>query len=220
MPGSQPSDLQRTQCGAITIMVALMMLILLTLACIGMSRNSFREIVNSAFSRQGAQALNVSDSGLEWSLYWMDLANSPQAGSASALNVSPGGTNTASNLVALKAYLLATDSAAGTSWAVGSSPTAPTAYSPHASPLPAVEVSLPAPTGTTSAGLTLGLTRMGKLPVTDMSQGDGPGAFTPSSGATTLQAPDLWAVRSDAQVVQGGVTFIHGREAWISTPVQ
>jgi len=61
---------------------------------------------------------------------------------------------------------------------------------------------------------------MGKLPVTDISQGSGSGAFTPASGGPLRQAPDLWAVRSDAQVQQGSVTFIHAKEAWISTPVQ
>jgi Tfp pilus assembly protein PilX len=54
MPTPVPRANQ-AQTGAITIMVALMLLVLLTLSAIGMSRNSFREVVNSAFSRQDLQ---------------------------------------------------------------------------------------------------------------------------------------------------------------------
>jgi hypothetical protein len=60
---------------------------------------------------------------------------------------------------------------------------------------------------------------MGKLPIVNMSQGTGSGGFTPASGGPLLLAPDLWAIRSDAQVNQGSVTFIHAREVWVSTPV-
>jgi len=61
---------------------------------------------------------------------------------------------------------------------------------------------------------------MGKLPVMGMSQGSGQGAYTPAAGTAIPQAPDLWSVRSDAQVQQGGVTFVHAKEGWISTPAQ
>jgi len=78
-------------------------------------------------------------------------------------------------------------------------------------------LSLSSPTGVTE-GYTLGLTRMGKLPIMGMSQGVGQGAFTPAAGSAINQAPDLWAVRSDSQVQQGGVTFVHAKEGWVSTP--
>jgi hypothetical protein len=203
------------QAGAITIMVALMMLILLTLAAVGMSRNSFREVINSGFSRQGAMAGNVADSGLEWSVYWITSTNSQSAAGAS------------SNLVALKANLLLSPTLAG----VAKSTTDPSGNTVYAlgNPLsvqlpPALQAGMIAPALATPAGVvegyTLGLTNMGKLPMTGMSQGSGQGAYTPAAGGPVSLAPDLWAIRADAQVQQGGVTFTHAKEAWVSTPVQ
>lgn len=195
-------DPRSTQAGGITILVSLMLLVLLTIAAVGMSRNSFREIVTSGFSRQGAMTRNVADSGIEWSIHWIDLENGKRATSGAPLQL-----NT------LKTTLLADDTLAGVAKDISSGGD----YSPGGT-LQA-ELKLPGPTGVIQ-GFTLGLTRMGKLPVTDISQGSGSGAFTPASGGPLRQAPDLWAVRSDAQVQQGAVTFIHAKEAWISTPVQ
>jgi len=203
MPNPRRPAAPDRETGAITIMVALLLLVLLTIAAVGMSRNSFREIVSSGFNRQGAMANNVAESGLDWSVYW--LQNAPTAANPSA-----------QNLVALKKTLGAddalqglaktiTDTTGGTAYAVGG--TVPT------------DLAWSGPTGGTE-GYTIGLTRMGKLPVTGMSQGAGPGAFAPASGVSTnLLNPDLWAVRSDAQVTQGNVSFTHGKEAWISTPI-
>jgi Tfp pilus assembly protein PilX len=182
-------------------MVALVLLVLLTLAAIGMSRNSFQTIVNSAYSRQGTMAQNVSDSGLEWSIYWIAISNAPSA------------TGEALNLVNLKNSLLQNNIRSGIAYDVHTG----TAYTPGGSLQTDMEV---VNTASLTAGYTLGLTRMGKLPIMDMSQGSGPGAFTPAAGTQNAQAPDLWAIRSDAQVQQGSVTFISGKEAWVSTPVQ
>jgi hypothetical protein len=70
----------------------------------------------------------------------------------------------------------------------------------------------------------MALTRMGKLPITNMSQGVSQGSFTPATGSVPLQAPDLWAVRSDSQITTGtapfAMTFFHAKEAWVSTPAQ
>lgn len=195
-------DLRSAQAGGITILVALMLLVLLTIAAVGMSRNSFREIVTSGFSRQGAMARNVADSGLEWSIHWIDLENGKSATAGASLQ-----------LASQKTRLLMDDTLSG----VAKDITSGGNYSPGGSLQS--DLKLSGPTGVTQ-GFTIGLTRMGKLPVTDLSQGSGSGAFTPASGGPLLQAPDLWAVRSDAQVQQGAVTFIHAKEAWISTPVQ
>jgi len=195
-------DPRSTQAGGITILVSLMLLVLLTIAAVGMSRNSFREIVTSGFSRQGAMTRNVADSGIEWSIHWIDLENGKLATSGAALQL-----NT------LKTTLLADETLAGIAKDISSGGN----YTPGGTLQS--DLKLPGPTGVTQ-GFTLGLTRMGKLPVTDISQGSGSGAFTPASGGPLRQAPDLWAVRSDAQVQQGSVTFIHAKEAWISTPVQ
>lgn len=200
---TQPSSkhLSDPQAGGITILVVLMLLVLLTVAAIGMSKNAFREIVISGTARQGSMARNVADSGVEWSIYWLDLNNSASA------------SGMAQNLVNLKATLLADPTKAGQPWDVAAS--SPMTYVPGAN----TAVTLSTANGTTQA-YTIGLTRMGKLPIADMSQGIGTGAFTPATGAESKQAPDLWAVRSDSQITVGGVTFAHAKEAWISTPVQ
>jgi len=194
------------QRGGITIMVALMLLVLLTIAALGMSKNSFREIVTSGFSRQGAMARNTADSGIEWSIHWIDLENGKLA------------ADTALKLNSLKQALLEDDTLAGVAKDITSAdPKVPVDYAPGGTLQ--TDLELPSPADTTQ-GFTIGLTRMGKLPIANMSQGSGAGAFTPASGGPLKQAPDLWAVRSDAQLIQGGTTFVHAKEAWISTPVQ
>lgn len=181
-------------------MVALMLLVLLTIAAVGMSRNSFKEVVASGFMRQGAMAQNVADSGLSWSILWMADSNAPAAAGA------------AKDLVTLKQNLLLDRTLAG----VPKDLVTGTNYTSGGSLLS--DLTLPSPTGITQ-GFTLGVTSMGKLPITDISQGLGAGAYTPASGGINNAAPDLWGIRADAQVIQGGVTFIHAREVWTSTPV-
>jgi Tfp pilus assembly protein PilX len=209
-----PSKSKTSQTGGITILVALMMLVLLTLSAVSMSRNSFRAVVSSGFSRQGAMARNVADSGLEWAMYWMTPANSPAA------------TNSAASLNNEMNFLRANNNQGATSMAgVAYDIQTGAVYTPGSLPRMALKGDLSWTTsGSVTEGYTIGVTRMGKLPITGMSQGAGPGAFSPASGAPMLQAPDLWAIRSDAQVTQGSgagsVTFTHAREAWVSTPVQ
>lgn len=203
---SRPRNPKHSQAGGITIIVALMLLVLLTVAAVAMSRNSLREIVTSGFSRQGAMARNVADSGIEWSIHWIELENSKVASGA------------AQKFAQLKGGLLDVETLAGRAKDVNSTNfSAPLDYVPGGTLQ--TEFQLSGPAGVTQ-GFTLGLTRMGKLPITMMSQGAGSGAFTPASGGPLKQAPDLWAVRSDAQVIQGPTTFIHAKEVWISTPVQ
>lgn len=60
-----------SQRGGITIIVALMLLVLLTVAAMGMARNSLREIMITATARPGAIVRNMADTGLEWSVYWL-----------------------------------------------------------------------------------------------------------------------------------------------------
>jgi hypothetical protein len=201
MQNPEPCHPQPAQAGAITIMVALMLLVLLTIAAVSMSRNSFRDVVSSAFVRQGTMAQDVSDSGLEWSMYWITMANAANA------------SGPALDLINLKNSMLLNNVSTGIAYDIISG----AAYTTGGTLNAGMKVlSTPALT----EGYTIGLTRMGKLPVTGISQGSGPGAFTPSAGTQLLQAPDLWAIRSDAQVVQGSVTFTSGKEAWVSTPVQ
>jgi len=196
------------QTGGITILVALALLVLLTIAAVGMSRNSFREVVISGTSRQGAMVRNTADSGIEWSIYWLELQNAT------------GASGTAANQVALKTTLLANPQMAGQPYDVISQAlyTGP----PSVSGLQADQSFTSVPG--TSQGFSVALTQMGKLPISDISQGITQGTFGPAKGGTNLQAPDLWAVRSDAQVEVGtgplAPNFLHSKEAWISTPVQ
>ena len=197
-------DPRPSEAGGITIVVALMLLVLLTVAAVAMSRNSLRDIVTSGFTRQGAMARNVADSGLEWGIYWIDLDNSKTA------------SVTALKMANLAIGMLKNTTLSGVAKDITSpNPDAPVNYSPGG--VPPVDLMLPTPAGVTE-GFTLGLTNMGKLPITMTSQGSGTNAFTPAAGTDNKNAPDLWAIRSDAQVNQGGMTFIHAREAWVSTP--
>jgi Tfp pilus assembly protein PilX len=197
-----------TQSGGITILVALSLLVLLTIAAVGMSRNSFREVVISGTSRQGAMVRNAADAGIEWSIYWLDLSNAPNA------------TQTSTQLIALKSDLLLNEIKSGKPFNVVGG----LAYS-NPTDIASLDTDQKFPTvGETQQGFSTSLTRMGKLPITDMSQGITQGNFAPSTGAISKQAPDLWAVRSDGQLQAGtdilAPTFLHSKEAWISTPVQ
>jgi len=198
--------------GGVTILVVLSLLVLLTVAALGMSRNSFQEIRSSGFLRQGAMVRNVADSGLHWSLYWIDLSDSTDP--------------TAMKLISVKHLLARDNQRSGRMWDINAAE-----YKPGGS-LSTEGLLIPPPSSNPDfqtsfeadyeQGFTIGLMRMGKLPVTNISQGTGAGAFTPAAGGTMLQAPDLWAVRSEAQVrpSNAGITFTHTKEAWVSTPVR
>ena len=197
------------QSGGITILVALMLLVLLTIAAVGMSRNSFREVVSSGTSRQGAMVRNTADAGIEWSIYWMDLNNGA------------GAADSALKLQALKRYLLEHEESAGRPYDLDAA-----LYDPANLPKPstlAADQKVPNAAGNLQ-GFSVGVTRMGKLPITDTSQGITQGTFAPSQGQNNKTAPYLWAVRSDAQLQVGtgllAPVFVHSKEAWISTPVQ
>jgi hypothetical protein len=204
----------RAQAGGITILVALMMLVFLTLTAVGMCRNSFREVIISGTTRQGFEVRDAADSGMAWSIFWQDSQNQASA------------TGTALNLTTLMASLRQNDTLSGIPFDPNINPANPNAnypYNPANPPKPPTDLTFPAPAPGSTLGLSVALTRMGKLPITDMSQGAGTGAFTPAAGSETKQAPDLWAVRSDAQLTVGSglgkTVFRHSKECWTSTPV-
>lgn len=205
-PSRTPSF--QSQTGGVTILVALSLLVLLTVAAVSMSRNSFRDVIISGTLRQGSMVRNTSDAGVEWSIYWLDLKNAPL------------GTATAADLAKLKLTLLMDDTLSGKAYNVkgGGLYTTPSSISNLNSDqmFPTV--------GANYQGFAIALTRMGKMPITDMTQGITQGTYTPAQGGVSKQAPDLWAVRSDALLQVGtGMfppTFLHSKEAWISTPVQ
>ena len=188
--------------GGITILVSLMMLVLLTLAAVGMSRNSFREVVISGTARQGVLARNAADSGIEWAIYWQDPGNQLAA------------TGSALSLATEMNTLIQNELLSGVAY----DPISQSAYNPKNLPSPPADLTFAAPMPGSTLGLTVGLTRMGKLPITDMSQGVGTGAFTPATGSEVKQASDVWAIRSDSQLTVGSTTFTSAREGWVSTP--
>jgi hypothetical protein len=191
-----------TQEGGITIMVTLALLVLLTIAAIGMSKNSLSEIRTSGFRRQGAMARNIADSGIEWSIYWISLDN---------YNTND---KNAQMLIKLKGSLAEDDELSGVARDIFKTKTE--YYKPGSTEGDGISVNTPSPDYTQS--FTIGLTRMGKMPIVGMSQGHG--GYTPAAGGVALKAPDLWAIRSDARVKQGAVTFTHAKEAWVATPVK
>lgn len=202
----------RSQAGGITIMVALMLLVLLTIAAVGMSRNSFRETVISGTVRQGAMTRNTADSGIEWGLYWIhtDSVASP--------------TPTATALKALKNHLNMNEPLSGRAF----DPSTLSLYDTANPPAYPADLTLPIHTsasGTvTTSGYSVALIRMGKLPVADMTQTADASGSQAAAGKEVKQAPDLWALRSDARVTVGtgllAPTYVHSKEAWITTPVR
>jgi hypothetical protein len=143
---------------------------------------------------------------LDWSIYWITEGNSTSA------------TGDASNLVQLKQTLLAQPALAGVAKNVND-PTGATNYYPGGTLTSGMtSPTTAAPTGV-AEGYTLGLTAMGKIDITGMSSGAGPGAYSAAMGQSVM-ALNLFAIRSDAQVTQNQVTFTHGKEAWVATPIQ
>jgi hypothetical protein len=204
-----------TQAGGITILVALMLLVFLTVVAVGMSRNSFREIVISGTSRQGSMVRNIADSGIEWGIFWLEQDNDDKAvaGTATA-------TDTVKSLISLSGKLLKDPSLSGKPYDAANA--TPTLYDVANPTVPPDLKWAAAPGSAYVPGYSIALTRMGKLPITDMSQGLGPGAFSPAQGNENKQAPDLWALRSDAKLDAGllGNTFVNSKEAWITTAVR
>ena len=199
-----------SQSGGVTIMVTLSLLILLTIAAISMSKNSFKEIQTSGLLRHGALARNVADSGIEWSIYWISLGNFNAAGNEQA-----------GDFIKIKDFLAENNELSGRPKSISNNlPVENVDYSPSSSHrIPVDEKNVAESTFTQS--FTIGLTRMGKLPITGMSQGVS-GGYTPAAGGISLQAPDLWAIRSDARIrhESSGLVFTHARETWVSTPIK
>ena len=189
------------------MIVALMLLVLLTVGAMGMSKNAMRELAISGTTRQGAMARNVADSGIEWAVYWLDVENSRSA------------ADTALGMANLKAKLGQNGSLAGRAY----NPLDLQLY-PTTRPTPPTDLTFGSVSGTTQ-GVSVALTRMGKVTTDGMSQGTSQGSYKPAGGEGSRgkqSLPDLWALRSDSQITVGSgllaTKFFHSKEAWISTP--
>jgi len=175
--------------GGITILVALLLLVLLTISAMAMSKNSLREVIISGTSRQGSEVRNIADTGLDWSICW--IADSSRAAPPSGSDAEALRTLTTS---------LATD---GVRQGVTQYLTRPLGG----------EMTIAQADGVNKS-FDLAITTMGEIRPQG-SQVDGkqpPGAFSPAS----LQ---LWSVRADAKVDYSGVQeFSHRRESWFTLP--
>jgi hypothetical protein len=178
-----------------------MLLVFLTITALGMSRNSFREVVVSGTTRQGSMVSNVADSGVEFGILWIQPASQRAATSGSSAD---------------KFQTLATNLKTGELFGLPYNLDG-TAYTASNTATPPADLQVPAGSGN---GFNLALTAMGKMPMTNQSQtvGSSGTGYTPGAGNLALTAPDLFAVRSDGVVNVGGVTFLHSKEAWISKP--
>ncbi|MBI3131706.1 MAG: hypothetical protein HYZ13_10305 [Acidobacteria bacterium] len=66
---------RNSQAGGVVILVVLSLLVLMTVAAMGMSRNSLREVMIVGSARQASAVRQLADSGLEFSLLWSDPQN-------------------------------------------------------------------------------------------------------------------------------------------------
>jgi Tfp pilus assembly protein PilX len=203
IPLDTPCVSRRRERGGITILVTLLLLVLLTVAAIGMSRNSFREVLISGSARQAALARNTADSGLEYSILWMQPPTMLAAASGTS----------AAQLQSLADSLLTAQNS-GLPYNLDQS-----AYTGTNLSTPPADLQVPAGSGN---GFNLSLTNMGKLAMTDQTQtgGSSNSGYTPAAGNVPVTAPDIWALRSDGVVKLGGMTFVHSKEAWISSPAR
>ena len=83
--------LQHPETGGLTILVALVMLVVVTVAALGLSRTSLREVMISGNESTGRKAFEMADSGLDYVISWgSPYANTSTAPSAATLQTNMG----------------------------------------------------------------------------------------------------------------------------------
>jgi Tfp pilus assembly protein PilX len=182
------------QTGGITILVSLMLLVLLTVTAVAMSRNSLREIFISGTLRQGAEARNVADNGLEWSIYWMSPLD---AGPKAPVDI------------AAKDFLDPVK-------AIALDPT----MSGQIQEIDPSGVMIRTDSDGAKRTYSLAFTNMGKLRPDKTGGAPSTGGSDVSTAVASVTWPDLWSIRSTGIVSYGvtGMDFQHTREAWIKCP--
>ena len=186
------SPFRQRQQGAITIVVVLMLLVLLMVAAFGMSRDALRELGISGTSRQGAEVFNESDTGINWSVFWMYPPNQQ-------LSTAQAGGQALSGLMD---HMLADPTTLGkTGDLTYAAFTVKGAGNPDMS----------STSGAKTSSFDISLIQMGHMPTFGTSQ---------NVASISAIAPLVWSVRSHGQVAYTGAsTFQHDREAWITTPI-
>nr|WP_320131589.1 hypothetical protein [uncultured Holophaga sp.] len=177
------------ECGGVTILVVLMLLVLMTLVSVGMAKNSFREIVITGTSRQGEDVRNVADTGLGWSINWL-------AEDYTGTRPAPSSGSAAEALRTLQSTLYQDATLRGV----------PTALSYSGGE---TTVSHDA---TLDRDFNLTLTYMGQIALLGTSSN-----VQQNFGATSASKLQLMSIRSEGHVTYaGGTDFIHRREAWVT----
>jgi Tfp pilus assembly protein PilX len=199
---SNPSGLKSPgERGGISILVSMMLLVLLTITTLGMSRNSFREVIISASARQASLSRNLADSGIEWGILWLEPPN----------QLPPTGVS--ATLLQAEAQNLVQNNTTGLAFNLDGS-----AYSGPNTGLPPADLRVPS---TSTNGFNPSLTYMGKMDPIGYSTQTGSSTSGMHQASGNLNgAPDLWALRSDGVDTVGGLTFTNSKEAWISTPAR
>ena len=83
MTTSRTTPFSNPQRGGITIVVALVLIVLMSLAAFSMSRNSIRELATSGSILQGGKATEAANAGLDWYVVWSQPDNAQAALSSS-----------------------------------------------------------------------------------------------------------------------------------------
>ena len=76
---SSHSSRRQAEQGGITIIVALVLIVLMSLAAFSMSRNSIRQLASSGSILQGGKATEASEAGLDWYIVWGGAENQKAA---------------------------------------------------------------------------------------------------------------------------------------------
>lgn len=69
------TDFRRTQKGGLAIILALVILMIMTVAALGMASSSIRELTTTGSVLQGSKAAEAADAGLDWVIVWSHKDN-------------------------------------------------------------------------------------------------------------------------------------------------
>lgn len=189
--GSRISNTQEQ--GGITILVALLLLVLLTVTAISMSKNALREAIISGTVREGTEVRNLADDGIEWSCYWLTPSASAAPDTAAQAFLTQVKTLSANNELSGTVLSVAAQGAMTSTDSDG-----------------------------ITRKFNLDIIRMGKQQVDMLGGAPSTGAGGMTRAVPLEMLPDIWSIRSTGILDHGvaSMAFQHAREAWITAPPQ